>query len=114
LFLKEDLKKVADTKQKRSIDDVEKMIIEDEFMSFLICDMCVNENCQSSYCQACQSCQIHNMKNGLYSILKSITSLKTKLEKTLYTFENQLTHLDKIKTTDTPIDPEIAAALDQM
>lgn len=50
-------------RSKRRIQDVEKMIIEDELMSLLICDMCEKYACTPNYCKYCSQCTIEN--NGL-------------------------------------------------
>ena len=41
---------------KRRIQDVEKLMIEDEFMSFLICEICERETCFPKYCRSCEKC----------------------------------------------------------
>lgn len=44
------------TRSKRRLQDVEKMMREDELMSYLICDMCVSNVCEPKYCKYCSQC----------------------------------------------------------
>lgn len=50
------------SRSKRRLQDVEKMIVEDELMSFLICDMCEKYACNPNYCKFCPQCTIE--ENG--------------------------------------------------
>lgn len=45
---------------KRRLQDVEKLMAEDEIMSMLICDACDKYSCAASYCQYCEQCRLDN------------------------------------------------------
>lgn len=45
---------------KRRLQDVEKLMAEDEIMSMLICDACDKYSCAASYCQYCDQCRLEN------------------------------------------------------
>lgn len=48
------------TRTKRRLQDVEKLMAEDEIMSMLICDACDKYSCAASYCQYCDQCRMDN------------------------------------------------------
>lgn len=43
-------------RERRSLKDVEKMMIEDEFMALLICEACGRHSCIPDYCRYCDIC----------------------------------------------------------
>ncbi|CAF1098848.1 unnamed protein product [Brachionus calyciflorus] len=60
---------------KRRLQDVEKLMAEDEIMSMLICDACDKYSCTASYCKYCDQC-----------ILENSDGILGKLEKKKYVF----------------------------
>lgn len=56
----DDYKKVHQQRSKRRLQDVEKLMIEDEVLSYLICDMCGKKSCSMDYCQYCTRCNTLN------------------------------------------------------
>ena len=47
-------------RSKRSLKDVEKMMLEDEIMAMLICEMCERHACMPQYCGFCLECELSN------------------------------------------------------
>lgn len=43
-------------RSKRRLQDVEKLMIEDEILSYLICDVCEKHKCDPNYCRFCTQC----------------------------------------------------------
>lgn len=43
-------------RSKRRLQDVEKLMIEDEVLSYLICDVCEKHTCDPKYCRFCSQC----------------------------------------------------------
>ncbi|RNA28556.1 hypothetical protein BpHYR1_030240 [Brachionus plicatilis] len=57
------------TRTKRRLQDVEKLMAEDEIMSMLICDACDKYSCAASYCQYCDQCR-HEKNDRFYGKLE--------------------------------------------
>lgn len=60
--------KASKLRSKRKLEDVEKIIEEDEFMSYLICDMCAKNECSPKYCKFCTQCDT-NLRSELKLII---------------------------------------------
>lgn len=43
-------------REKRRLQDVEKLMIEDEVLSYLVCDVCDKYKCEPKYCRYCSPC----------------------------------------------------------
>lgn len=57
-------------RSKRRLQDVEKLMIEDEVLSYLICDVCEKHTCDPKYCRFCSQCMLKF--NGKLSIIVEI------------------------------------------
>lgn len=56
-------------RSKRRLQDVEKLMIEDEVLSYLICDVCEKHTCDPKYCRFCSQCMLKfNGKLCLFKI----------------------------------------------
>ena len=52
-------------RSKRRLQDVEKLMVEDEVMSYLICEVCEKHTCDPKYCRFCSQCILNfNKFNG--------------------------------------------------
>ena len=48
---------------KRRLQDVEKLMINDDFMALLICDLCEKNDCEPEYCSFCKACVVDQQKS---------------------------------------------------
>jgi hypothetical protein len=53
------------TRFKRTLKDVEKLMLEDELMAMLICEMCEKHACVPQYCRYCRAeCDLSSNSKG--------------------------------------------------
>lgn len=59
-------------REKRRLQDVEKLMIEDEVLSYLVCDVCEKHKCELKYCRFCNQCvfKFPGKKNSFFYSLK--------------------------------------------
>lgn len=62
-------------RSKRRLQDVEKLMIEDEVMSYLICDVCEKYMCDPKYCRFCSQCilKLNGMSSHSGKLKRNIT-----------------------------------------